>query len=368
MYTTTLWTIHGRELHVSQYSGIRRGGRADSPMADSSFARTKIPTIQASPIVLSMTRGNLLPPYTSTDTRYQGGYFQDSWTFGRFTFKPGVRFEQQSLIGNQTHYILTHNWAPRLGVIIDPFNDHKTKIDASWGRFFEKVPSGHRRPRIVHSRPASLARWYADPGPGKQPNLSPSNYIPGGTIAFQGGRADLENRRPGTGAQFQDEVTGGFEHEFAHNLTFTGRFVYRDLRRIIEDMSGINVTQALAGVPQIYVVGNPSAKLDIFQNSFPCSNPGANCNPHRHRLHQLSPTAPQPKRSRRDPGWLPESEPHLQVHGVDRQQALLECPVLWQLRVVQTVWQLSGIFPQRQWPAGSQHQLHVRFHQLRRRA
>ena len=38
----------------------------------------------------------------------------------------------------------------------------------------------------------------------------------------------------------------GFEHEFAHNLTFTGRFVYRDLRRIIEDMSGINVTQALA--------------------------------------------------------------------------------------------------------------------------
>ncbi len=69
------------------------------------------------------------------------------------------------------------------------------------------------------------------------------------------------------------------EHEFAHNLAITGRFVYRDLRRIIEkNMSGINVTQALAGVPQIYVVGNPSKTLDIFQNANPCANPGVgNC-------------------------------------------------------------------------------------------
>src|SRR5580704_2103458 len=74
------------------------------------------------------------------------------------------------------------------------------------------------------------------------------------------------------------ELAGGYEHEFAHNLTITGRFVYRDLRRIIEDMSGTNVTQALAGVPQIYVVGNPSRALDIFQNVSACSNPGVgNC-------------------------------------------------------------------------------------------
>jgi hypothetical protein len=119
---------------------------------------------------------------------------------------------------------------------------------------------------------------YADPGPGAQPNLSPSNYIPGGNIAFQGGAANLESVAGGTGAQYQDEVAGGYEHEFAHNWTFTGRFVYRDLRRIIEDMSGINVTQALAGVPQIYVIGNPSKSLDIFQNVSACSNPGVgNC-------------------------------------------------------------------------------------------
>jgi len=120
--------------------------------------------------------------------------------------------------------------------------------------------------------------WYKDPGQGNQPNLSPSNYIPGGTLSFAGSAADTEPIAGGTAAQFQDEITGGFEHEFAHNLTFTSRFIYRDLRRIIEDMSGVNVTQANAGVPQIYVIGNPSVKLDIFQNSLPCPNPGVgNC-------------------------------------------------------------------------------------------
>src|SRR5260370_31341843 len=48
------------------------------------------------------------------------------------------------------------------------------------------------------------------------------------------------------------------------------------MRRIIEDVSGINVTQNNAGVVQQYVVANPSAKLDIFKNAYPCSS-GPNC-------------------------------------------------------------------------------------------
>jgi len=252
------------------------GAAAGQTSYGAQFLRTYENNDPTQPIVLQYLRGLYSPPFTSTDARYQGGYFQDSWTFGRFTFKPGVRLEQQSLIGNLTHYDLTHNWAPRLGLIVDPFNDHKTKIDASFGRFFEKVPSDIAV-RALSTQLSITGAWYADPGPGQQPNLSPSNYVPGGSIAFQGGPNFLENVAPGTGAQFQDEITGGYEHEFAHNLTVTGRFVYRDLRRIIEDMSGTNVTEALHGVPQIYVVGNPSVHLDIFQNTFACSS-GPNCN------------------------------------------------------------------------------------------
>jgi hypothetical protein len=240
------------------------------------FIRQYEGTPGASPIILIDDRGNYSKPVIQTDTQYQGGYIQDSWTFGRFTIKPGVRFEQQALIGLDSHYNLTHNWAPRIGFIVDPFNDRKTKVFATWGRFFEKVPLDIAV-RSLSDEESVIGLQYADPGFGQQPNLSTSAYIPGGSIALQGGAGTLENVAPGTGAQFQDEVAGGVEHEFAHNLTFTGRFVYRDLRRIIEDMSGTNVTQALSGVPQIYVVGNPSAKLDIFQNVSPCTS-GPNCN------------------------------------------------------------------------------------------
>jgi hypothetical protein len=234
-------------------------------------------TAACPPIVLNFTRGNYSSPIVATDTRYNSGYIQDSWTFGRFTLKPGLRFEQQSLIGVNNHYDLTHNWAPRIGFIVDPFNDRKTKIFGTWGRFYEKVPLDIAV-RSLSDETSITGALYADPGPGNQPNLSASNYIPGGSIAFQGGAENLEQVAPGTGAQYQDEVAAGVEREFKNNLTVTGRFVYRDLRRIIEDMSGINVTQALAGVPQLYVVGNPSKTLDIFQNANPCSNPGVgNC-------------------------------------------------------------------------------------------
>ncbi len=42
--------------------------------------------------------------------------------------------------GNTEKYTFAHNWAPRLGIIVDPFNDRKTKVFASVGRFFEKIP------------------------------------------------------------------------------------------------------------------------------------------------------------------------------------------------------------------------------------
>jgi hypothetical protein len=271
---------------VYQYSGAAftlpnipaLGPAAGQTMFGATFTRQhESSTNLSSPIILKITRGNYSSPNISTDTRYHAGFIQDSWSFGRITIKPGLRFEQQGMNGIQSHYEFTHNWAPRIGVIVDPFNDRKTKIDLSWGRFFEKIPLDMAVRALTYETSITGA-WYADPGAGNQPNLSASSYVPGGSIAFQGDPSFLENVAPGTGSQYQDEITAGAEHEFKNGITFTGRFVYRDLRRIIEDMSGINVTQALAGVPQVYVVGNPSTKLDIFQNANPCSNPGVgNC-------------------------------------------------------------------------------------------
>jgi hypothetical protein len=233
--------------------------------------------VLTNPIVLRVSRGNYSSPSISTLTRYHSGFVQDSWNIGRrITIKPGLRFEQQAMAGTFSRYVFGHNWAPRIGLILDPTGNRKSKFFANWGRFFEKVPSDISV-RAFSFEESARGMLYKDPGPGAAPDLSASSYIPGGHIALSGGPANTTLVAGGTGAEFQDEVVGGYEHEFSHGYTFSGRFVYRHMRRIIEDISGINVTQNLAGVVQQYVISNPSAKLDIFKNADPCTPGAAGC-------------------------------------------------------------------------------------------
>jgi len=247
------------------------------------------PADPTKPIVLQMTRGNYSNPNVEVGSRYYAGFVQDAWNLGRhLTLKPGIRFEQQEMHGTFLRYVFAHNWAPRLGVIVDPTGQRKSKFFANWGRFYEKIPLDIAI-RSFSFETSVIGAYYKNPGPGAQPDLSPANWcgastnpcgvgIPGGRLSFQGSPDDLTLVAGGTGAEYQDEVVAGYEKEFANKFTFSGRFVYRHMRRIIEDISGINVTQANAGVPQQYVVGNPSATYDIFHNFTPCTS-GPNCDP-----------------------------------------------------------------------------------------
>jgi hypothetical protein len=233
------------------------------------------PNDPTTPIVFEVTRGNYSNPVIVTSTRYHAGFIEDSWTLGRrITIKPGLRFEQQAETGNAFRYVFSHNWAPRIGVIVDPTGNRKSKFFANWGRFYEKIPLDIAV-RSFSFETSVNGEVYKDTGPGNPPDLSASAYIPvaqGGLApVVLGGASSAENVFPGTRAEYQDEVVGGYEHEFHSGMTFSGRFVYRHLRRVLEDTSGINVTQALAGVQLNYVVANPSATSDDFQNPVTCT-------------------------------------------------------------------------------------------------
>jgi hypothetical protein len=231
----------------------------------------------ANPIVLRVTRGDYSNPNTQTNTRYHSGYVQDSWVINsRLTLKPGLRFEYQRMEGGASGYTFSPNWAPRVGVLFDPTGHRTTKIFANWGRFFEKIPLDIAVRSFSFESSVRGALYRDQQGP---IDLSPSNYIGGGKIGFSGGPDAQTIVAGGTKAQYQDEVVGGVESQLNNATTVGARFIYRDLRRILEDVSGVNVTQYLAGVPQQYVVANPSASLDIFQNAFPCSGTSPGCDP-----------------------------------------------------------------------------------------
>jgi hypothetical protein len=242
-------------------------------------------------VVYRVTRGNYSNPNIDVGSRYNSGFVQDAWNIGRhLTIKPGLRFEQQAMHGAEggLKYVFAHNWAPRIGVIFDPTGQRKSKFFANWGRFYEKIPVDIAI-RAFSFETSAIGAFYKDAGLGSAPDLSAANWcgaashpcgagVGGGTLSFQGSPADQELVYGGTGAEYQDEAVAGFEKEFHNNFTFSGRFVYRHMRRIIEDISGVNSTQANNGVPQQYVVANPSAKLDIFHNFTPCTS-GPNCDP-----------------------------------------------------------------------------------------
>ncbi len=233
--------------------------------------------VLTNPIVYRVTRGDYSNPAVAVLTRYHSGFVQDAWQIGRrLTIKPGLRFEQQAETGTAFRYVFAHNWAPRIGVIFDPTGNRKSKFFANWGRFYEKIPLDIAV-RSFSFESGLRGDLFKDQGPGAPPVLTAANYIPGGKLAQSGGPDNLTLVAGGTKAEFQDEVVAGYEHEFGQGFTFSGRFVYRHMRRIIEDVSGINVTQNNAGVVQQYVVANPSAKLDIFKNAFPCTAGSKNC-------------------------------------------------------------------------------------------
>src|SRR5439155_11295437 len=90
----------------------------------------------------------------------------------------------QSMSGNALRYVFAPNWAPRIGVIVDPTGDRKSKFFANWGRFFEKIPLDIAV-RSFSFESSVRGAWYRDQT--GTIDLSPVNYIPGGQIAPSGG-------------------------------------------------------------------------------------------------------------------------------------------------------------------------------------
>jgi hypothetical protein len=213
-------------------------------------------------------RGNFSNPNISTAAHYEDAFVQDAWQLNRFlTLKLGVRWEQQQIHGNTTRYVFGGNWAPRLGFIVDPTGSRKTKIFANWGRFFEKVPQDIAvRAMTTESSYLNIYSFGAPP--------TASNLVPGGVASPNG--VDPTIIYGGTKAQYQEEVVGGVERELGHGIVIRTSFTHRDLKRIIEDTSGITVEQYNNGSNLQYVITNPNVHADYFHNAVTCDS-GPNC-------------------------------------------------------------------------------------------
>src|SRR5690242_12466688 len=114
-----------------------------APNGQRTFSGASV-TIYPDPVfgrIFRVTRAKLTPP-VGTVQNYFDVFVQDSWTIGnRLTINPGIRYEQERQQGSVETLSLKNNWSPRIGATYDVFGDSKTKLYASWGRFFARLPN-----------------------------------------------------------------------------------------------------------------------------------------------------------------------------------------------------------------------------------
>jgi outer membrane receptor protein involved in Fe transport len=196
-------------------------------------------------------------------------YLRDSWRpFRSLTLNAGLRYEEQRLryaealrgttdpltgehIGT-TAMTLTGNFAPRVGAIWDPTNEGRSKVYASWGRFYEAIPMDIND-RSFGGEVSDIRDFNAGLCGATDPRLGG----PDGRGCLMGAKPTTEQLlgssgvlvAPGIQAEYVDEVLAGTEVAVIPDVVVGIAVQHRTLGRVIEDVStdGANT----------YIIANP---------------------------------------------------------------------------------------------------------------
>ncbi len=222
-------------------------------------------TVVADPVygkIWRVTRANFGPvPETSAD--YLNFFLQDTWQIGgRLTLRPGVRWEKLKLVGGGVKLCkegesrpgandgsgdavfceraFDGTLSPRLGATYDLFGDGKSKVYASYGRFYSKIPNDLAARAL--SADASVTR--ADYFDRDLTRPVPEGVVAGGStthFGLAGTSAALFD--PEANPTYKDEFIGGVEFDLGRSLNLGVRYVHNSLPQVLEDFGSL----AMAG-------------------------------------------------------------------------------------------------------------------------
>jgi len=201
-----------------------------------------------------------------------GAFLQDSWTLTKgLTANLGVRWDAQWLQNHDgdTVIALANEWAPRLGLVLDPTGDGGAKIFTNLALFYESIPldlldrAGSGDPTIISVK----AKAACDPSDPDQVNTTcledDSRFVINGPespdqlwFAYGAGRTAVD---PNLQAQSSWEFVGGAEYDLGrlsnvfNDLRAGVLYTKRWMNNVIEDMSRDEA--------QTYFIGNPGSGI-----------------------------------------------------------------------------------------------------------
>jgi hypothetical protein len=192
-----------------------------------------------------------------TGTYNFGAYLRDSYNVGfipGLTVNAGVRWEGQQArdINDQVAFGIYDNWAPRVGAIYDFTRKGRSKIYASYGRFYESIPldindrvfSGEGLIVGVPTTCMNDANGRLDPTTCNNPAIR-NPQVGGGTFGAVA---------PSLKGSYSEEVIAGIQYDVGLDLVLGASYIHRNLGRVIEDVSpdGGNT----------YIIANPGDPID----------------------------------------------------------------------------------------------------------
>jgi hypothetical protein len=126
--------------------------------------------------------------------------------------------------------LTNHNLAPRMSLSWDPGRDGRTKLFATWGRYYDKLFLGTI---VGEAGPDDVNRYYLLDEDGLGPGFVPSHQI-GRLISKAPPSVTQVDRALQT--PFSDELTLGFEREIAPEVTLAVTYVNRRFRQQLQDV------------------------------------------------------------------------------------------------------------------------------------
>jgi outer membrane receptor protein involved in Fe transport len=200
---------------------------------------------------------------TAPETDNYALFLQDSWKITRgLTANVGIRWDRQvangdnplggavepfELPGATSGKLETkNNWSPRIGLIWDPMADGKSKIFASYGKFYETIPMDLNIRAFGGERIAFMNNASPDPA------VITDGNVPGRASSIFGNPGEpVDSDLKG---QYVTEIIFGVEREVAPNFAVGVKGLYRSLDEVIEDY--------LCDIPTgNYCIGNPGSGI-----------------------------------------------------------------------------------------------------------
>ena len=151
--------------------------------------------------------------------------------------------------------ITNNNLAPRLSLSWDPRADGKSKLFASWGRFYGNL---FLETVVGEEGPDTVSPYYAYDSDGVDTFGVPDNQI-GDTISYSPPSAFQVDRALRT--PFTDELTAGFLREIAPEVSVSLTYVRRDYRDQLQD---VDVNHSTRRPPFCKGAPTPSGYCDDF--------------------------------------------------------------------------------------------------------